>query len=123
MAEENVEVVRRIYERWAEGDFRAGIELFDPEAELVLSPDFTEPGTYRGFEEIDGYMRGFVEPWRRLTIAAEELTASGDSVVAAVFQSGVGVGSGVPASVRYFQVWTFRDGMVVRLENFRDRPD
>ena len=123
MSDENVEAVRGAYERWAEGDFRAGIELFHPEAELVLSSDFTESGTYRGREEINGYMRGFVEPWERLTIAVEELTASGDSVIAAVLQSGVGVGSGVPTSVRYFQVWTFRDGMVVRLENFRDRPD
>ena len=30
MAQTNVEIVRQIYERWALGDFRAGVELYDP---------------------------------------------------------------------------------------------
>ena len=123
MAEENVEAVRRIYERWAEGDFRAGTDLFDPEMEFVLSAEFPDTGTYRGPAAISAYMRGFLEPWERLTIAAEELTDAGDQVIAKVLQSGVGAASGVPASDRYFQVWTFRGGRVVRMENFRDRPD
>ena len=122
MSEENVEAVRGVYGRWAEGDFTAGPELFDPAIEFVLSVEFPDTGTYRGPEAISAYMVGFLEPWQRLTIAAEEVTDAGEQVVAEVLQSGVGAGSGVPASVRYFQVWTFRDGRVVRLENHRDRP-
>ena len=34
----------------------------------------------------------------------------------------VGAGSGAPASVRYCQIWTFRDGRIIRLENHRDLP-
>jgi ketosteroid isomerase-like protein len=67
-------------------------------------------------------MRQFLEPWVRLTIAEEELTDAGDTVIASVLQSGVGVGSGAPVEVRYVQIWTFRDGRVVRLENFRELP-
>lgn len=122
MSEENVEAVRGVYERWAEGDFAAGPELFDPAIEFVLSVEFPDTGTYRGPQAISDYMRHFLEPWERLTIAGEELADAGDTVIAQVLQSGVGAGSGVPASVRYFQVWTFRDGRVVRLENHRDRP-
>ncbi len=123
MSEANVEAIRGVYERWSEGDFRANVELFDPEMELVLSAEFPDTGSYRGAEATSGYMRQFLEPWERLTIAGEELTGAGDQVIAMVLQSGVGRSSGVPASDRYFQVWTFRDGRVVRLENFRDRPD
>jgi len=122
MSEENVEAVRGVYERWAEGDLGAGVELFDPEVEFVLSVEFPDTGTYHGPEAIESWMRQFLEPWERLTIAAEELTASGDTVIARVLQSGVGAGSGVPASVRYVQVWRFREGRVVRLENMRDLP-
>ena len=122
MSEENVEAVRSIYQRWAEGDMRGGTELFDPEIEFVLSREFPDTGTYRGPEAISRYMRQFLEPWERLTIAAEELTDAGDQVIAAVLQSGVGVGSGAPVDVRYWQVWTFREGRVVRLENLRDLP-
>ena len=122
MSAENVETVRGIYECWAEGDFRGGMEFYDSEMEFVLSPDFPDTGTYRGQDAISAYMRGFLEPWQRLAIAAENIADAGDTVVASVVQSGVGVGSGVPVEVRYVQVWTFRDGRVVRLENFRELP-
>ena len=122
MSEENVEAVRGVYERWAEGDLGAGVELFDPEVEFVLSVEFPDTGTYRGPEAVAGWMHQFLEPWERLTIAAEELTDAGDTVIASVLQSGLGAGSGVPVEVRYVQIWTFRDGRVVRLENFRELP-
>jgi ketosteroid isomerase-like protein len=123
MSEENVEAIRGVYERWGEGDFRGGIDLFDPEVEFVLPASFPDAGTYRGPEEIAGYMRHFLEPWVRITIAADELIDAGDAVIASVLQNGVGSGSGVPTEFRYFQAWTFRNGKVIRLENLRDRPD
>ena len=120
MAQENLEAVRRVYERWAEGDFTASEEVLDPRAVLVIGPEFPDAGTYEGLEGIREYMRGFLEPWTRVTIEAEELTDARDAVLAAVHQSGVGESSGVETEFRYFQVWTFRDGKVVRLEGFRD---
>jgi ketosteroid isomerase-like protein len=122
MSPENIETVRAIYEHWSSGDFRGGLPHFDPEVEFTLSREFPDTGTYRGPEEISGYMRQFLEPWELLTIEAQELTDLGDTVIAEVLQSGVGAGSGVPASVRYFQRWTLRDGRILRIENFRDRP-
>ena len=122
MSEENVEAIRGVYELWGEGDFRGGVDLFDPEVEFVLAAEFPDTGTYRGPQGIAGYMRHFLEPWERITIAAEELTDAGDAVIASVLQAGVGAGSGIPTEFRYFQTWTFRDGRVIRLENSRDRP-
>jgi ketosteroid isomerase-like protein len=121
MAQQNVEAVRGVYERWARGDFTASMDLLDAQAVLVIGSDFPDAGTYEGLEGIREYMRGFLEPWTRVTIAAEELTDAGDAVLAAVHQSGTGESSGVETELRYFQVWTFRDGKVVRLEGFRDR--
>jgi len=42
MAQENVEAVRGVYERWARGDFAAGTDLLDPEAVLVIGSDFPD---------------------------------------------------------------------------------
>lgn len=121
MSEENVEVVRGVYERWAEGDFRAGVELFHPEFEFVLPSGFPESGTYRGVGEMAEYMREFLEPWDRMRIAADELIDAGEAVVASVVQTATGSGSGAATVFRYHQVWTFREDRVVRLENFRER--
>src|SRR5688500_6199381 len=102
MSHENVEAVRRTYERWARGDFAAGVHLLDPRAVLVLGPEFPDAGTYTGLEGISEYMRGFLEPWKRVTIEAEEVTGAGDAVLAAVRQSAVGQTSGLETELRYF---------------------
>jgi len=92
MAEENVEIVRDVYERWSAGDFRAGDDVFDPLVLFVMRPEFPDAGTY--LDQLAQYTRGFLEPWSRITIEAEELITAGDSVVAPVCQRGVGEESG-----------------------------
>jgi ketosteroid isomerase-like protein len=123
MAQANVAVVRGIYERWAKGDFAARGEMFDPGIVFVLGPDFPDAGSYVGLDELRQYMRGFLEPWVRLTIEVEEIRPAGDTVLAAVRQRGTGGESGVATELPYFQVWWFRGDRVVRLENFRHEAD
>ena len=123
MSQENVEAVRDVYERWSQGDFRSGVDVLDPLVLFVLRPEFPDAGTYLGPERVAEYTRGFLEPWTRITIEAEEVIDAGDSVVAAVLQCGVGGGSGAATEFRYFHVWSFRGGKVIRLENFRERAE
>jgi ketosteroid isomerase-like protein len=124
MSQENVEAVRRIYEGWGAGNFRAGVELYDPLILLVLGAGFPERGAYLGLEGVREYMETFMEAWERVTIEAEEILDAGDSVVAKVVQRAVGRGSRIePADLEYFQVWSFRGGKVIRLEVIRDRDE
>jgi ketosteroid isomerase-like protein len=123
MSQENVEAVRAIYDEWGAGNFRGGVERYDPLALLVQGAGFPEQGAYLGLEGFAEYMQTFLEAWERVTIEAEELLDAGDSVVAAVLQRAIGKGSGATAEFRYFQVWSFRGGKVIRLENFRERTD
>ena len=116
-----MEIVRRVYEGWARGDFRAGTELFDPWVVLVLRPEFPDTGASLGLEGIRGYMRGFLEGWDHAVIEGEEFIAAGDSVVVRVHQQASGQQSGVPVDMRYFQVWTLRGGAVIRLESVKER--
>jgi ketosteroid isomerase-like protein len=123
MSGENVEIVRGIFERWGQGDFRAGTDLFDPHVVLVLRPGFPDAGAYVGAEGVAGYMRGFLEPWTHVTMEAEEVVEAGDSVLVGVRQRGVGDASGVPTELRYFQLFTFRGGRLIRLESIRERAE
>ncbi len=122
MSQENVEIVRAVYERWSEGDFSTA-DLFDPHVVFVLRPEFPDAGAYLGAQAVATYMRGFLEPWRHLTIEAEEVIAAGDSVLVGVRQHGVGSTSGVPTEFRYFHLWSFRGPKVIRLESFRERAE
>jgi ketosteroid isomerase-like protein len=110
-----------VYERWSVGDFRASVDLFDPQVVLVLGRDFPDAGTRLGIEAIETYTRGLLEPWTQFTIEAEEIIPAGDSVLVAVCQRGVGSGSGVATELRYFMLWTFRGRDVIRLESVRER--
>ena len=121
MSRENVEFLRAVYAEWGRGNFSAGVDRYDPEAVLVQGEGFPEAGTYQGLEGFADYMHTFLDAWEKVTIEAEELIDAGDSVVAAVLQVGVGKGSGASTDFRYFQVWTFREGKVIRLEVIRNR--
>jgi ketosteroid isomerase-like protein len=109
--------------RWAKGDFDGAVEFFDREVAFVIRPEFPDAGTYVGAEEIAAYTRGFLDPWVQVTIEAEETIIAGDSVLVAVRQRGAGDSSGVATEMRYFTLWSFRGGRVVRFENLRERAD
>lgn len=118
------EIVRDIYERWAGGDFSAGVELYDPQVMLVLRPEFPESGTYVGTEAIGAYMRDdFLADFDGAAIAGEEFIGAGDSVVVRVRQSATGPGSGADVAMSYYQVWTFRGRSVIRIESVREREE
>ena len=123
MSQRTVEIVRQIYERWGRGDFRAGVELFDPYVLLVLRPEFPDAGAYRGPDEIRRYMRGFLADLKGAAIVGEEFLDAGDSVVVRVNQRATGAGSGVTVDMTYFQIWTFRGKAVIRIESVRERGE
>jgi ketosteroid isomerase-like protein len=124
VSQENVEIVRRIYDGWGRGDFRAGTDLYDPGVELVLRPEFPDAGVYRGPDEIAKYMRDdFLADWEGAVIVGEEFLDAGDTVVVRVHQRATGPGSGAPVEMRYYQVWTFRGRGVTRIESVRERGE
>jgi ketosteroid isomerase-like protein len=120
---QNVEALRGVYDRWSEGDFRASVDLLDPHVVFVLRPEFPDAGSYLGIDGVARYMRDFLEPWVLITIEAEEFVDAGDNVIVAVRQRGVGRGSGAATEFRYFHVWSFRGGNVIRLESIRERAE
>jgi ketosteroid isomerase-like protein len=124
MSEEIVAAVRRIYERWGDGDFSSGFELYDPYVVLVLRPEFPESGPHYGRDGIRTYMReDFLQDFAGATITGEEFLDAGDTVVVRVDQRATGPKSGAPVRMRYYQVWTFRGGSVIRIESIMERRD
>jgi ketosteroid isomerase-like protein len=123
MAEENVELLRRIYDRWQVGDFHTE-SLYDERFAIVMGQDFPDHGVHEGRGGLAAYMRGFLDPWERITIEAEELIDGGaNQVLARVLQSGTGSSSGIAVDLRYFQLWTFEDEKPVRMETIKDEAE
>jgi ketosteroid isomerase-like protein len=123
MSERSVEIVRGIYDRWGEGDFRTPFDRMDENVVFIMPPDLPDPGTYFGRDALAGYTRDFLAPWSKIMIEAEEIIPAGDSVVVAIRQHGEGDASGAETEFRYFHLWTFRGGKAIRLECIRDRAE
>jgi ketosteroid isomerase-like protein len=117
MSQENVETVRRIFDAWATGDFRAGFEEVDQHVVFVVSTDFPTFGVFLGRDGVRDYMRDFLEQWERMAIEAKRIEAVGDTVLASVVQHGKGRASGVVVDLPHFMLFTFRGRKIVRIES------
>ena len=125
-----MKAIRAVYDRYREGDFRASADLLDPQAVLVLpkagdwGPETPESGLFVGSQAIATYTRdSLLKPWADFTMDAEEIVEAGDGVLVRVRQRGVGRTSGVPVELRYFTLWSFRAGKVIRIQSFRNRAE
>jgi ketosteroid isomerase-like protein len=119
MSQENVEAVRRgiasAESFWALLDEDVVWEI-PPEIEL---PDI--PRRVVGRQEVIEGTRHYWGTWDEYRLDAEELIDAGSSVVLVVQERGRGRGSGIPFERRWAQVWTFRQGRLIRWELFPDR--
>ena len=124
MSQENVEIVRRIYEASARRDAETVLALYDAEvewdgsrhrwAEVIHAPD-TGP-VWRGHDALRRFFRRYYEMWESLEFEIEELLAAGENVVSVVTIRARGRSSGVAIEwAEQVGVWTIRDGRVVRV--------
>ena len=119
VSEENVEIVRRGYERFiATGDFLA--EAVDPDFVWDMSTfhSWPERQTYEGLEGAQEFMSEWVGSWDDWQLEVEELRDAGAQVVAIVRQRGRSKATGLPVDMHFAQVWTLRDGRQVRMQMY-----
>jgi ketosteroid isomerase-like protein len=119
MSQEDVEVVRRVYEAVARRDAATVLALYDPEVE-VDSSRLPEAGLVgmslvRGHEGIRRITRDWNEAWESADDNCEELIDAGQHVIAVVTRRGRGRASGVQVETRRGGIWTIREGKVLRV--------
>ena len=117
MSEENVEIVRRIYDAGLiDRDPEWLIELATPDIEYVNPPYAVEPGVRRGPAEVVRAMRAFREVWERSRHELHELFDCGDIVVAAVSWHTRSRGSESELVQEEAHSWSLRKGRIARFE-------
>jgi ketosteroid isomerase-like protein len=120
MSQENVEVVRRVFDAWAEGDFRTATDYFDANVVLVVGPGFPDSDAVLGPNAVRDYTIRFMQQWDHLTMSAEEIRPVGDTVLVRTRQVGSGKASGAHSEMTYFWLFSFRGDKIIRLESVRD---
>ena len=109
MSEENVDLVRRIYEAWDREE--SARDFISAEVEYVNPAYAVEGGTRVGRASF----RVVRETYEDFRIAIESFVdAGGGDVVVLAHYTASGRGSGVPLAGEHGYVWTVRDGQAVR---------
>ena len=114
MSQENVETVSKMLVR-AQSDPEAMYALLADDVEWdVRDLELPGPDEYRGHDGVRAFFVDWVGAFEDWGYEALELMDAGDAVVAQLRQWGRGKGSGAEVEIKIWQVWTIRDGEVVR---------
>jgi ketosteroid isomerase-like protein len=124
MASENVDLVRRAYRAYADGDLAAMLEFVDPDLEWTyLDPNLAHPTPQvcHGRHELEGVLRGWAEHGLRAEL--EEVAGRGELVMVGVRVPGVDAHYGRRGDDRAFSVASVRGGRIVALRDCCDRQE
>ena len=120
MSEENVELVRRgmsdVDHFWAMLDEYV---VWDLRHWPMLDLDEVHVGR----DAVINASRHYWGTWDEYRVDADEIIDAGQSVVVILRERGRGKGSGAPVEQLHPQIWTFREGRIVRWESFRSRAE
>jgi ketosteroid isomerase-like protein len=118
MSEENVQLVRRIYDAW-DSD-QSAREFISADVEYV-NPTYAVEGGVRQGRKSFSLVRDTYEDFK---IRVERfIDAGGDHVVVLAHYTASGRGSGVPLEGEHGYVWTVRDGQAVRFRWFSSHAE
>jgi ketosteroid isomerase-like protein len=121
MSQENVEVVRRAfaYELYGVGDRAEAEAIFDPR--VVMNP--TNEGPFHGLDAMRDDFERWASTFEDLEVSAEEFIDAGDRVLVTAYHRGRGRTSRVEVDGRFYEVYTLRDGKVVRVDEYVERAE
>jgi ketosteroid isomerase-like protein len=130
MSQENVEIVRRVYDAAARRDTPAVLALYDSQVELDPSRlQFAglaggDGGVYHGHEGLRRFFREWHEAWKAIEYSFDELIdAGGEHVISVVTRQARGRASGAEVERPFALVWTLRAGKVARVVWFLSRSE
>jgi ketosteroid isomerase-like protein len=123
VSRENIEVIRRAYDAFARGDYEAGLSYYDPGVEFSQPADEPGGGTYHGVEGVVEAFTKWLAPWDDYRVDLDELTDHGEDVLARTRHHMRGKASGIEVEKLIFQLWTLRDGSIVRVQMFYDETE
>jgi ketosteroid isomerase-like protein len=120
MSQENVDLMREVFDAFAGADVAVLARLLDPDVQWKAVED---PEPKRGFDGVLESLGAWYEVWDEVHVELEELIDGGTEVVAVVNTHGRHAGSRSEVRERFFQVWTISNGKIARFHEYRRRSE
>ena len=123
MSQDNVDLVRRIYEAFGAGDVAGVVSLMQPD--MVWSEAENHPladrNPYRGPEAIlSGVFGRLASEWDGFAAKPEEYLDAGDTVVVLGRYGGTFRATGRSQDAQMVHVWRVRDGKAAAFQQYTD---
>ena len=122
MSEENIEVLRLFYE--GEPDGEDVLQYLDPAVELYPGIEAPDQGMrYVGWDGWREFMADAIGSWKAVVIEPSERLEATENRILAIDnwlfrgRDGIEIGRELPT------LFTFRDGLIVRVDGFTDRAE
>ncbi len=118
MSQENVDVVMACFALFGKGDLEGILQYINPDGEVIESPTMPDAQTFHGHEGFITAIGHWSGEFDDFQVEIERLIDAGDTVITFVRQVARGKHSGVPVETRVGNVYTFRNGRILRWEMF-----
>jgi ketosteroid isomerase-like protein len=118
MSNDNVELMRRAYEAFGRGDMATVMEAFDENISWNAPDVLPHAMSVTGKDGVGKFFERIPATWQEFGLELDDLFASDDRGCA--FGRANGTLDGAAASYRWAHVWTIRDGVCVRFDEYVD---
>ena len=121
MSAENLAAARRIVDAFNRRDLDSVLDDLDSEVQLDEWQEAPGAQSYHGPEGVRKGLDSWFETWEWMRVDIEEMRAVGDRVLFTLHQRAKGRGSGIEIEITSWNVYSFRDGKVSRMQLFTSR--
>lgn len=121
-SEEQIQVIRRIYDAFAVKDLDVLLSHFHGEIEWIVadSSPLADGNPYRGLDALREQVFTRILAVFDFAIRPDEWIVAGDRVIMMGYYDGALAGSGKPFRAQVAHIWTLRDGKVTRFQQYLD---
>jgi ketosteroid isomerase-like protein len=123
MSQENVQIIRGIYDAFGRGDVPAVLEQMDQSIEWILAENsiYADLNPYVGPQAVaEGLFARLGSEWEGYTVTPEEFLDAGDRIVVLGTYSGTYKATGRDVRAQFAHVWGLREGRVVSYQQYTD---
>jgi uncharacterized protein len=123
MSEQNMEIIRAVYEAFASGDIPAVLGAFAADIEWREAENFlyADRNPYIGPGAVlEGVFARLGGEWENFQAIPDSFLDAGDSVVSQGHYSGVYKATGRSVRAQFAHVFTLRDGKVAAFQQYTD---
>ena len=123
MSQNNIDVVRGIYDAFSRGDVPAVLGVLDPQIEWLEAENFiyADQNPYIGPNAVlKGVFIRLATEWDGFAVSPAEIFDAGETVVARGHYSGAYKKTGKQVRAQMAHFFTFRGGKVIKFQQYTD---